>query len=567
VAGEGLRLSNCALEAAARAQRPLLVLLGPVLAGNEPAATLLEALASDPLFGFAVGRPANENGELARLRQDLGDPDIEGLPRSALAGLPEHYIVPEVVGVCFVLRREVVANIGELDASFATSVGAWLQYLCRARRIGFRGVIVNRAVVRMAGGDTTSLLAPIPDDFWKLHRQYPDTGYAFQEFRRNSAHEYESLLARARSTEERKRKTLLVDARGMGPYYNGTTVCILGLMDGLAAVASDWHVSVLVRPGAGDFHRIPERYPGWTSFEILPDARFSIALRLSQPWDVNTLVELHSRALCNFYLELDTISWDILYSGATPEPLEAAWRFMAEYADGILFISDFSRQRYAMRFPPSPLVRQCVSYLPLHPGDYCHPQDCFSGDGYLLVVGNHLDHKWVAPTVELLATAFPFQSIHALGCGNVQLPGVTSVLSGNLSEEEVNRLFAGARLVVFPSFYEGFGFPVLQGLSCGKAVVARRSTLLDEIAAQSRAGGKLFAFSDPAELLEIVARLLRGDDSGCLPLATALANDEEPMRWPDIARNMLDFIAGSLQTPGYQWMRRMQSIQLHHGWK
>ena len=563
-AGDWWAMSNCALEAAARHRRHLLVALQPLLAGNEPISTLVEALEADPMFGFAAARVAGTNGELTKLARSLGDPEIEWLPRAVLAGLPPYYIVPELVGSCFVLRREVVANFGELSAGFRSAAGAWLEYLCRARRAGFRGAIVNGAVVESAARRPAAAASPAPEDYWDLHRQYPDAEYARQEFNRLPAHENETFLARASSGDPASRKSLLLDARGMPPYHNGTASCILGLLDGFTAAAPGWHISVLAKPEAVTFHKLPQRYPAWTLFDKLPHKRFSLALRLSQPWDIGTLIELHSRALFNFYLMLDTISWDILYNGPVGGSIETAWRFMADHADGILYISDFSRQRFAARFPSCGETAQYVSYLSFHPDDYVPPApQPPPGEGYLLVAGNPLDHKWVVPAVELLSTAFPFQSIRALGCESVHLPNVTGVPSGGLTHAQFGQLVAGARIVVFPSFYEGFGFPVVTGLSYGKPVVARRSTLLEEIAARSRPGGRLYAFSDPMELMEIVARLLGGADEGALPLGLGLKPGEEPMRWPDVARNMLGFMEQALGNPGSsQWMRRARDLTL-----
>lgn len=566
LAENALEASNRAIQAAARAQRPLVVLLGAALAGGDAIGTLLEAVASDPLFGFAVARTATEDGRLTKIQSDLGDRDIATLSRSVLAALPPQYIVPEVVGTCFVVRAEVVANMGLLSSDFQTTVGAWLHYLCRARRVGFRGVIVNRAVIPITGEIASSILAPCSNDFWRAHRQFPDTAYAREEFARLAAHEYESFLGRVRCTEEGKRNTLLLDARGMPAHHNGTAASLLGLMSGFAAAARDWNISVLVKPDANSFHKVSERYPDWEVFEELPDARFSIALGLNQPWDGRTLEELHQRALFVFYFMHDTISWDILYNCAAPQTVEAAWRFIAEYADGLVFNSDFSRRRFNTRFQPSPLVRQSVSYLSFHPGDYFQNGHASGRGEYILVVGNHLDHKWIAPTVELLATAFPFQGVYAFGSSDARLPNVTCIPSGDRSDEEIARLFEGARIIVFPSFYEGFGFPVLQGLSCGKAVVARRSTLLDEIAERSRADGNLYAFSDPGELLDVVGGLLRGDVVDRLPLSSGLAQGQAPVRWPEIASGMLDFMSASFEGSGEQWMRRARSIELYHGW-
>ena len=43
--------------------------------------------------------------------------------------------------------------------------------------------------------------------------------------------------------------------------------------------------------------------------------------------------------------------------------------------------------------------------------------------------------------------------------------------SGKLTRQRLRDLYANARVVVYPSYYEGFGLPVIDTLALGKAVV------------------------------------------------------------------------------------------------
>lgn len=52
---------------------------------------------------------------------------------------------------------------------------------------------------------------------------------------------------------------------------------------------------------------------------------------------------------------------------------------------------------------------------------------------------------------------------------------------GYLPQEDLVYLYAGARVFVFPSLHEGFGFPVLEAMACGVPVIASDSTSLPEI--------------------------------------------------------------------------------------
>jgi glycosyltransferase involved in cell wall biosynthesis len=55
-------------------------------------------------------------------------------------------------------------------------------------------------------------------------------------------------------------------------------------------------------------------------------------------------------------------------------------------------------------------------------------------------------------------------------------------LRGLTAEEELPQLYSGALAVVYPSYYEGFGLPVLEAMQCGAAVIASRDRAISEVA-------------------------------------------------------------------------------------
>ncbi|HET8829583.1 MAG TPA: glycosyltransferase family 1 protein, partial [Pelobium sp.] len=52
----------------------------------------------------------------------------------------------------------------------------------------------------------------------------------------------------------------------------------------------------------------------------------------------------------------------------------------------------------------------------------------------------------------------------------------------NVTDEDLNLLINNATALVYPSFFEGFGLPVIEALSCGTPVITSKGTAMEEIA-------------------------------------------------------------------------------------
>lgn len=81
-------------------------------------------------------------------------------------------------------------------------------------------------------------------------------------------------------------------------------------------------------------------------------------------------------------------------------------------------------------------------------------------------------------------------------------------LLGYQEDETLARLVAGARLLLFPSRYEGFGLPVLEAMNSGTPVVLSSASSLPEVAGEA---GLYFAADDEAGCAEAIRRLLEDE--------------------------------------------------------
>jgi glycosyltransferase involved in cell wall biosynthesis len=76
-------------------------------------------------------------------------------------------------------------------------------------------------------------------------------------------------------------------------------------------------------------------------------------------------------------------------------------------------------------------------------------------------------------------------------------------LPGYIAEKEKAALLAGATALVFPSLYEGFGFPVLEAQACETAVITANTSSLPEVA------GEAALLVDPLDTTAISQAMVR----------------------------------------------------------
>ncbi|HWW08046.1 glycosyltransferase family 1 protein [Collimonas sp.] len=143
--------------------------------------------------------------------------------------------------------------------------------------------------------------------------------------------------------------------------------------------------------------------------------------------------------------------------------------------------------------------------------------------GFILSVGTLEPRKNLLLTLRaharlppLLRTRFPLLVVGMPGWQTEQLSGELSQavssghvrVAGYLDQADLACVTAAAKIMVFPSLYEGFGLPVLEAMASGTPVIASDRASLPEVAAAAA------AYVDPQDetgLTEQMRRLIEDD--------------------------------------------------------
>ncbi len=241
-------------------------------------------------------------------------------------------------------------------------------------------------------------------------------------------------------------------------------------------------------------HVIPLRR-GWSHL------RFAAALWAHRP-DV-TFVPAHTlpllfpgRALVTVH-DLGFKYFPEAHPAASRRYLDVTTRYSAARAALILADSRATADDLT-RFYGTParkieVVYPGVTAPPIHTGDirakYALPER------YFLFIGTLQPRKNIARIAAAYAayratTPHPAGLVLAGGRGWLYdekwLTGIEGVyLPGYIDEADKGALYAGAVALVFPTLYEGFGFPVLEAMHCGTPVIASTTSSLPELVGEA----------------------------------------------------------------------------------
>lgn len=168
-------------------------------------------------------------------------------------------------------------------------------------------------------------------------------------------------------------------------------------------------------------------------------------------------------------------------------------------ADAIVCVSAFTRDELVALLDVPPERARIVP----NAVDPVFSQDGRAAEGdYVLAVGTLEPRKNLEAAVEAARLAgVELRVAGAAGWGGIAVEGWV----GEPSDDELAALMRGARCLVYPSLYEGFGLPVLEAMACGTPVVTSRGGATEEVA------GRAAVLVDPHDPAAIAAGIEEAD--------------------------------------------------------
>lgn len=200
----------------------------------------------------------------------------------------------------------------------------------------------------------------------------------------------------------------------------------------------------------------------------------------------------------------------------------------AKRADLILTVSEMSKRDIEHYYGISP-DRIVVSY----PGiaDHCCPVSSDRAwtrlaegyrltDPFILYVGNLQPRKNVASLVRAYnqlrsrgriehklvivgRKAWLFEDVFAAVAEAPRLDDI--IFTGYVPTEDLPYFYSAASAFVFPSFFEGFGSPVVEAMACGAPTITSRGSALEEVAGDGAVLIDPFSLTELSGAMELVA--------------------------------------------------------------
>lgn len=483
-------------------------------------------------------------------------------------------LIPTAIGHCTYFKRSALEAVGYFDPVFSPGYAEEVDFSLRAGLAGFSHVAVDDLFVYHKGSGSFGLsearrrLQSSHEEI--IERRYPWYGGWVEE----AAHsEYTPLaLALQRARAALSGWNIAIDASALDGKTAGTQVVTLELIAALVQLQPEFGpLSLILRDGvelevlAGLDRQVAQVL----RVSELSENQFDLIHRPAQIWHESELIWLQKATRRLVVTFLDAIFFANPGYADSPSQWQAyreLTRLVFSQADGIIFSSQEAALDCAQQGLRMPIERAAVTYIGVdHRLHRAGPHPVELPDRpFLLVLGNNFKHK-----NRLYALRLFYRLVEDFGWeGQLVLAGAQLPQGGSTAEEQAVRqgypaldrrihdlgavdesqkrwLLEQAALLLYPSYYEGFGIVPFEAAALGTPALTFATTSLHEVLG---AEPLYLNQADLAKSAQTAWQLL-SEPTVAHRQVEAIRARAARYNWPQVAADTLSFYRQVLEQP------------------
>lgn len=393
---------------------------------------------------------------------------------------PKISYTPVVTGYCFAIKKEIVRDFGGFSKEFSPGYEEENDYCLKVTERGFRVGIANHAFIAHLEGRSFGLNKNREKIKNKNHFLISEKYEYYYKLIDSFNKELSTRCVMKVGSMLDNSVKLIIDASALSEHFNGTNKLIVNILKAINEMGNP--VDVLVNNNSLKFHSID----GLNNLNPVngTDKIYETGIRIGQPFNDESLHFIPRVSVYSICIFFDVIAHDCPQLKVQHPELDALWNDINSFYQKVSFISDYSHRQFALKFGVGFSVHKS-DLLPIYFSDTEHDSDDYSDVNvtynFVLIVGNNYKHKGVDFALAELPSIKGRIYIVLSDVVSIAREDVEFIKPGYVSVEQMHFYMSKCEFIVFPTFSEGFGFPILDALSYKKMIYCRRIAPFIEI--------------------------------------------------------------------------------------
>lgn len=274
---------------------------------------------------------------------------------------------------------------------------------------------------------------------------------------------------------------ILLSMLQLAPLHNGTSIHALSLAKEFIKKYSDkYEIHIISTREVSNYFHLSSFCKNIV-YEDTINEYYSLGIILTQVYFPNIMQIFNKHCLKIITTVLDLISYRCNYIAS--QIYNYSFISSIKYSDHIISISETVKNDLEALLAEYSFNLSNISSVLL--GLPYKPVNITKGKSdYILVLSNNHHHKNLYNILDIIKNIdmqFIIIGPKIKNKAKNLYKNIKFFSSGYLSHEKIVQLYAGCKAILFPSEYEGFGLPVIEGLAYNKKIIVRNTAINHEL--------------------------------------------------------------------------------------